>query len=310
MSGRKGLFVIFCVVISLVALTGCDQIQKMLQIAPSGGKKPAAEEPEAKGTTLATVNNEVITLESFDEKVQNLAILDVKIESVEDKKAYLNDLVLQELIYQEAVARGIDKKKDVREAVAEFKKGAMARELIMDETRGINVEPSEVEAYYGQYKSQLTLPTQASVREIVVPAEAEAKEVAIALLNNADFATLAKEKSKGPTAAQGGDLGFYDPKDKFEKFNSIVAMLEPGQSSQYFPGPEGYYVVKVEEKKGGAVPSLTEKIPGTDATYYDYIKETLLAQKRAQRIQDLTDRLRRNATIELKEELLSKTPSS
>jgi len=63
--------------------------------------------------------------------------------------------------------------------------------------------------------------------------------------------------------------------------------------------------VKVDEKKGGAVPQLTEKIPGADATYYDYIKEMLLAQKRAARIQDLTDRLRRNATIEIKDNLLS-----
>ena len=305
MGGRVGLFVIFCLVISLSALTGCEEIKKMLQIAPAPGTGPGGQEAAPlKGTTLATVDGTIITLESFVEKIQNLEILDVKIETIEDKKAYLNDLVLQELIYQEALARGIDKKRDVREAVEEFNKGAMARELIMDETRGINVEPSEVESYYNQYKSQLTMPTQASVREIVVLGEAEAKEAMIVLLGGTDFATLAKEKSKGPTAADGGDLGFYNQQDKFEKYNSMVMTLEPGQFSQYFPGPDGYYIVKVEEKKGGAVPSLTEKIPGTDATYYDYIKETLLAQKRAQRIQDLTDRLRRDATIELKEELL------
>ncbi len=306
MSGRTGLFVIFCLVISLSALTGCEEIKKMLQVAPSRGAGPKAGETAApKGTALATVNGEVITLESFDEKVRNLEVLDVKIETTEDKKAYLNDLVLQELVYQEALARGIDKKRDVREAVEEFRKGAMARELIMDETRGINVEPAEVEAYYNQYKSQLTMPTQASVREIVVASEGEAKEAMIALLGGADFAQLAKAKSKAPSAADGGDIGFYDPKDKFEKFNGMAMTLEPGQFSQYFSGPDGYYIVKVEEKKGGAVPALTEKIPGTDATYYDYIKETLLAQKRAQRIQDLTDRLRRDATIDIKEELLS-----
>ncbi len=304
MSGRVGLFVIFCLVIGLSALTGCEEIKKMLQIAPPGAG-PTEEAGTPKGTMLAIVNGEVITLESFDEKIQNLEILDVRIETVEDKKAYLNDLVLQELIYQEAMARGIDKKRDVREAVEEFKKGAMARELIMDETRGINVEPAEVESYYAQYKSQLAMPTQASVREIVIATEADAKETMIALLGGSDFATLAKEKSKVASAADGGNLGFYNPQDKFEKYNSMVQTLEPGQFSQYFSGPDGYYIVKVEEKKGGAVPTLTERIPGTDATYYDYIKETLLAQKRAQRIQDLTDRLRRDATIEIKDELLS-----
>ncbi len=306
MRGYRGVFVIFCLIIGLSALTGCDEIKKMLQVAPSPGASPAQKEvPTPKGTTLATINNATITLESFDEKIKNLAALDVKIETLEDKKAYLNDLILQELVYQEALARGIDKKKDVREAVEEFKKGAMARELILDETRGINVEPAEVEAYYNQYKSQLARPAQASVREIVVPGEADAKQVMIALLGGQDFAALAKEKSRAASAAGGGDLGFYNPQDKFEKYNNMVQTLEPGQFSQYFSGPDGYYIVKVEEKKGGAIPGLTEKIPGADATYYDYIKETLLAQKRAQRIQDLTDRLRRGATIEIKEELLS-----
>ncbi len=306
MRGRAGIFVIFCLVISLSALTGCDEIKKMLQIAPSPGASPAGRgAPAPKGTPLATINDDTITLESFDEKIKNLEALDVKIETLEDKKAYLNDLILQELIYQEALARGIDKKRDVREAVEEFRKGAMARELILDETRGINVEPAEVESYYNQYKSQLAMPTQASVREIVVSTEADAKQVMIALLGGEDFAALAKEKSRAASAADGGDLGFYDPQDKFDKYNNMVQTLEPGQFSQYFSGPQGYYITKVEEKKGGAVPALTEKIPGADATYYDYIKETLLAQKRAQRIQDLTDRLRRNATIEIKEGLLS-----
>jgi len=307
MRARAGIVVIFCLAVCLSSLTGCDEIKKMLQIAPSGGSsssgRAAASRPQ--GTVLATINGEIITLESFEDKISNLASLDVVIDSVDDKKAYLNDLVLQQLIYEEAVARGIDKKKEVREAIEEFSKGAMARELIMDETRGINVEPSEVETYYNQFKDKMAMPTQASVREIVVPVESDAKEAMISLLGGTDFSALAKEKSRVASAADGGDLGFYAPDSKFEKYNEVVQTLEPGQFSQYFSGPDGYYIVKVEEKKGGSVPQLTEKIPGTDATYYDYIKETLLAQKRAQRIQDLTDRLRRDGTIEIKDELLS-----
>jgi len=233
MRGKAGVFTVFCLVIGLSALTGCDEIKKMLQIGPKPGEpKVGVPAPvEVKGTVLATINNEVITLESFDEKIKNLQALDVKIETVDDKKAYLNDLVLQELVYQEAKGRGIDKKKEVRDAVDEFKKGAMARELIMDETRGINVEPAEVEATYNQQKANLVMPAQASVREIVVPTEAAAKEVMIALLGGADFATLAKEKSRVASAAKGGDLGFYDPKTKNAKFNSTVQTLEPGQFS-------------------------------------------------------------------------------
>jgi parvulin-like peptidyl-prolyl isomerase len=176
----------------------------------------------------------------------------------------------------------------------------------MDETKGINVEPSEIEQFYAQNKQAWTVPQQAHVREIVVGTEAAAKEILIGLLNGGDFAAVAQEKSKAASAAKGGDLGFYNYKEKFDKFNEIVATLEPGQISQIFTGPGGYYIVKVEEKKGGGVPQLTDRVQSVNGeiTVYDQIKEGLLQQKQAQRIQDLTDKLKRDAKIEIKEDLL------
>ncbi|MGE5279972.1 MAG: peptidyl-prolyl cis-trans isomerase [Deltaproteobacteria bacterium] len=306
MRARAGVGVVFCLVFGLSSLAGCDQVQKLLQIAPAAKPPAAPQAVKPQGTPLATVNSDVITLEDFDQQIRDLKALGVTIETTEDKKKFLNDLILQELVYQEARARGIDKKKDVRKAIDDFKKRAMAQELVLDETRGINVEPSEVENSYKQLKGNMTLPTQASVREIVVATEAQAKDAMIALLGGADFGALARERSKAPSAPENGDLGFYDPKSKFDKFNEVVQTLEPGQFSQYFSGPDGYYIVKVEEKKGGAVPQLTETIPNTDPpmTYYDYIKEMLLEQKRLQRVQDLTDKLKRDAAIKIEEGLL------
>ncbi len=314
MGERKKLLLVTTVfAISALAVFGCEDIKNAFQIkSPGSLKKPAvsatesSSEPAVHGTVLAKVNNDVITLESFDEKVKSLKALaaDIKIETYDQKKSYLNDLITQELIFQEAKGRGIDKKRDVKDAVDEFRKGVMARQMILDETKGINVEPTEIEQFYTQYKQAFATPSEAWVREIVVPTEAAAKEILIGLLNGGDFSAAAQEKSKAPSAGKGGDLGFYKKEDQFDKFNEIVGTLEPGQVSQIFSGPSGYYIVKVEEKKGGSIPQMTDKVPGSEATVYDQIKEGLLQQKQAQRIQDLTDRLKREAKIEIKEDLL------
>lgn len=287
----------------LVFLAGCDQIQSMFQtsvgpkVTPASSKGAAPETP-VQGTVLAKVNNNVITLESFDEKVKALQSLspEIKINTPDAKKAYLNDLITQELVFQEAKSRGIDKKKEVKDALEEFRKGVMARQLIMDETKGITVEPSEIEAFYNQYKKEFASPEEIKAREIVVPTEAAAKDILISLLQGGDFAAVAKEKSVASSAANGGDVGVVKKTDKFDKFREVISTLEAGQVSQIFKGPDGFYIVKVDERKGGAIPALTE--------VYDQIKNGLLAQKQAQRIQELTEKLKREAKIEIKEDLL------
>ncbi len=300
---KTTLFSLLVILAGLVFLFGCDQIQSAFQTSgPTRGSgaqsQKQGEKPQVQGTVLATINGEVITLEKFDENIQNLRALspDIKIETKEDKKAYLRDLITQELVYQEAIARGIDRQKDVVDAVKDFKKGVMARQLILDETKGITVDPATIEAFYNQHKAKFAEPEQIRAREIVVSSESTAREILISLLQGADFATTAKTRSISSSASKGGDLGVVKPGEKFEKFDEVVSTLEAGEISQIFQGPEGYYIVKVEEKTGGEIPALYE--------VSDTIKNLLIQDQQAQRLNELTDKLRRNAKIEIKEELL------
>ena len=305
--------ILLLVLAMALAFAGCDQLKGAFQTSLGSTKTATTTTQTGQqtaqpvyGTVLAKVNGDTITLESFDEKVKNLQALspEIKINTPEAKKSYLNDLITQELIYQDAKSRGIEKQKDVKDAVEEFRKGVMARQLIMDETKGITVEPSEIEAFYNQYKQAFASARQVHAREIVVSSEQAAKDILIQLLQGGDFAAIAKERSIDASASKGGDLGTVNPAEQFDKFNEVTATLDAGQVSPIFKGPKGYYIVKVEEVKGGQIPQLTDTLPDSNMTVYDQIKNGLLQQKQAQRIQDLTDRLRREAKIEIKEELL------
>jgi parvulin-like peptidyl-prolyl isomerase len=284
-------------------LIGCDQIQNFFHPAsltkPSSTSATEGGAPVVQGTVLARVNNDVITLESFEEKIKAAEAMspETKLTTFDQKKGFLDGLVTQALIVQEAKARGIDKKKEIKDAIEEFSKGIMARQLVLDETKGLVVDPSEIETFYNQYKGRFASEVEVRAREIAVPSEQTAKDILIALLQGGDFATIAKERSIAATASKGGDAGVIKRGDKFDKYYEVLVTLEPGQSSQIFKGPDGnFYIVKAEEKKGGSVPRLDE--------VYDKIKNGLLQQKQTQRIQDLADKLKRDAKIEVKEDLL------
>ena len=89
------------------------------------------------------------------------------------------------------------------------------------------------------------------LRAIVVYTQNGAKEILVELLKGADFAQMAKERSKSKSAASAGDLGFVNDKDLRPHFARVLATMEAGDTSSVFKGPDGYYIIKLEEKKGG-----------------------------------------------------------
>jgi parvulin-like peptidyl-prolyl isomerase len=136
----------------------------------------------------------------------------------------------------------------------------------------------------------------------MTPSEDEAKQVNIQLLQNADFAALARQFSKAPSAASGGDLGLialeFDPKKRvrFDKFYEVAfsPSLDAGGISSIFKGPDGYYIVKVEKIEKSEVKPFAEVKAD--------IKEALLYDKRQEAITALADKLTGQIKVEVREE--------
>ncbi|MDP2905527.1 MAG: peptidyl-prolyl cis-trans isomerase [Candidatus Omnitrophota bacterium] len=290
---------IFIAVIFLF-LAGCDFLNVFFPAKKTVTQQPVAAKPVVKGTVVAMVNNMPITLEELKEDIAAYNALvpndkpESRVTTREQKISYLkNDMVRRVLLYDDGLARGLDRSEDVSKEMDKVKQQLVLMALGKKLTDNIDVSSKDIEDYYNTYKEQLREPEKRQVREIVVNTEQEAKDLLIQLLQGADFATLAQQRSKAADAKDGGDMGFISKGDKFSQLDKAAFELEVGKVSSIFKGPEGYYIIKVEAKRGGEQKTLTQ--------LWDDIKRMLIFLKQQQAIEDLVSKLSRDAKIEIYE---------
>jgi peptidyl-prolyl cis-trans isomerase C len=290
-----------CSLILLIVSAGCD---KLPGLRPKAGKNTTAvAEPLAvKGTVVAKVNNYPITLEDLNQEVEAYNSMvpedrqDAKLTTKEQKLTYLRgQMVRATLLYQEAADRGLDANEEISRILDKTKKELLVVELLRQETSGIEVSSQEIEDYYKMYKDRLKEPEERQVREIVVAEESEAKDILIQLLQGGDFAAIARERSRAASAKDGGNVGFLKPGDKFPQYNAAVfsETIDVGQVSSIFKGPDGWYLVKIESKRGGKEIAMTEA--------WEDIKKTLTILKQQQKLEELLGKLSSGAKIEIYE---------
>lgn len=305
---KKALYLLMAVLF----LAGCEKF------FPKKPMKPLVREsqaPEVKGTLIARVNNQPITLEELNEEIEsyNNAIelnpnltpdykSKAKIVTRDGKIAYLKDeMIHRQLLSQAASDRGLDRKEELQKALNSFKQNLLVAELVKMETENIEVTSAEIEDYYNQYKEQVKKMEERRIREIVVASESEAKDILIELLRGADFAALAQSRSIASSKDKGGDLGDLIPSSdliaKYKSFSTFIEMafspnLEVGRTSNYFKGPDGYYyILKLEAKHEGKAKSLSE--------LWDQIKDELKISKQQKKVADLISSLSAKSKIEV-----------
>jgi len=307
----------FCLLaLCVFSIQGCDQIQKFsnrfssskktetaIQTQPQVAQQVVAAPTEPKTASMDNIVVRVgswsLTKTDYDKRVKALQEMlpDFDPKNKEQVRFIIQELLQQQLFVQDAMRKGLDKDEDMAIAVEEFRNSLLAQKLAAELLKGVSVSQEEAAAAYEEFKDNFTTPFQWRVREIVVKTEEEAQAVLVELNQGASFADVARQKSVSPSASKGGDLGLMALENfEFEKMAQSVFILEPGQTSNYFKGPAGYYVVKVESKTGGEIQPY-EKVKAA-------IEEELLAQKQQEVILKHLEKLETEIPNQINEKLL------
>ena len=112
------------------------------------------------------------------------------------------------------------------------KLASRATKLLMEQLLQAEAKAAVTEAamrkVYDEAIRQMSKEPEVRARHILVETEDEAKAVLAELKKGADFAELAKTKSKDPGSAEGGDLGYFTKDQMVPEFSEVAFKLDKG----------------------------------------------------------------------------------
>ena len=256
---------------------------------------------EQKGPFLAKVGNVTITQSDYDSEFQSLPDYAQQLFTDEEGKGkFLNEIINKNMLYQEALKKGLDKTPDFQKKLEEFKKLTLVTELFEKEIISkAKVSDQEVKDYYDKHKEEFTPTTQIKASHILLKTEDEAKKVLDRLKKGEKFGDIAKAVSLDPGSAKnGGDLGYFSKGQMVPEFEKAAASLNAGDISLPVKTQFGYHIIKVTDKKKGDVIEF-EKIK-------DMISQRLSGEKQKGAFDQYVAELRKNYKVEINKDALAK----
>ena len=248
--------------------------------------------PAAKATTAdpvaATVNGAPITQKAVDRMAKQGASSG-RPDTPETRKAVLDHLTLQAVIAQEAVKEGLDRSPDVIEQLDQIRQAVLANAYVQDYMKNHPVTDAMLQTEYDRIKATM-IGTEYKARHILVDKEADAKDIIARLKKDPGaFAKLAMEKSKDQgSKANGGELGWFDPRRMVPEFSAALSKLEKGKFTlEPVKTQFGYHVILLEDSRPIQPPALEE------------VKPQLSQQLQQQEVIKQMDTLKTQAKIEV-----------
>lgn len=285
---------------------------------------------------IAKINGSPISETDFNNAVQGYA-MDLHRKTMDhlsaDELAAIQDLALEklmgrELIYQEALSRGMVAPADAVATEIErlMKNFSSAEDLYATlEKAGIDEptyqrmirqdltvnmltehelaglpEPDEtqVEAFYQARSGEMRRPPRVRASHILLKVregerEATFKEMVDLKRRCLDenFAELARDCSDCPSGARGGDLGYFKPGDMVQSFSEAAFAQPLGEIGEIVETPFGFHLIKVTGREEGEALTLEEAAPK--------IRQFLKGEAAAKHLKTWVEELKSRATIEI-----------
>jgi parvulin-like peptidyl-prolyl isomerase len=263
---------------------------------------------ESAGATLATVNGLAIGSKEFEQSAARKVPADGDALSDEEKRAVLDALVAEKVLYLEARAQGLENDPKVQKVMI----NTLMREAVYAQVKNSDFDEAQLRAYFEAHPDEFVVPEKVQIKRLLIrvqddrseeDAKAEAqrlrREIAKDPKNN--FKDIATKHSEDPYRRRGGDVGFVSAEGKPGLDEDIVTKafgMEVGSVSDAFKTKDGYNVVYVPNKR--------EKVERT----FQQMKASVLRKVKNATLKDKQEAyvasLKATATIDVDEAQLSK----
>lgn len=242
--------------LAATALFGLMTAPLAAQTSPETGA--AMPDPEQ---VVARVNGNEITWSDLEAARDSLPPEYQQVPIEQLYEPLLERVIDAELLLVEARERDYANDPAVQERLARAEEGVLREALVRDQLEQATSDEALRAAYEQRSQSPEFERQEVKARHILLEDQETANAVIEELEGGGDFASLAQERSTGPSASDGGDLGWFARDAMVAPFAEAAFALEPGSyTSEPVETQFGWHVIMVEETRTAA-PSFEEVAP-------------------------------------------------
>lgn len=197
----------------------------------------------------------------------------------------LKQVIDTTLVVRAARAEGLDRTESIRRRLAAIETRLIEGAYLERAANGKVTNAALRERYEANMATRRG-QEEIRVRHILVATRSEAAAIIKELSAGADFAALAERKSKGPSKARGGDLGYLGRDAVVEPFADAAFGLKMGEVTKLPVKTRfGWRVIKLEDRRAATIPS------------FEQMRPQLVRQIRARIAAEVIEKMRRDATV-------------
>ncbi len=242
---------------------------------------------------LNTMITELLLYQEAKSRGYNVAEqIKLTIENIKEENGLNSDEELKRVLSQQ----GVDFEVWKRQMEENFMKQSV---IVTDVDRSIVIEDSEIVKYHKQHPEEFIEPEEYKLKAIYIKGEGRTddqvdtlkREISEKISAGEDFATLAGQYSEGPEKESQGDLGSFKKGELEKTLEQAVEKLEAGENTSWLTVRDGWYLLKLVEKKESRIKTFDE--------VRKEIEEKLFQEKRQKRLEDFLKELKEKSFIKI-----------
>ena len=171
-------------------------------------------------------------------------------------RSALDDLVATELALQEAGKTDILSRPDVQQRIKDFTRNVLLTTWTKEKVESFEVSDEDIQKSYDD-SIKKDANDEFKARHILLETKDDALAVIKELSDGGDFVKLAEAKSTGPSAANGGDLGWFKSSTMVKEFADAIKLMKKDEiSADPVKTNFGWHVIKLEDLRPAKLPPM------------------------------------------------------
>ena len=257
----------------------------LLAFAVSVSSAPVFAQKKADAAAFATVNGKAIPKARADALIAGQAAQGQP-DSPELRKAVTEELVRREILTQESVKKGFDKKPEIQGQIDLARQGVLIGAYLNDYVKTHPISEEQIKKEYTEITAKLG-NKEYKARHVLVETEDQAKAIIAKLKKGEKIDDLAKESKDPGSKDRGGDLGWANPASFVPPFSAAMTKLEKGKFTETpVKSDFGWHVIQLDDVRELKLPPMEEA------------KGQIAQQLQQRMVQKHIDELRAKAKVE------------